>query len=36
MLAELYWGVPLLNREDNDDDFLQDAGISFRIGFDLY
>lgn len=36
LLAELYWGVPVIDRDESSDDPLQDAGIGFRIGLDLY
>lgn len=36
LLAEVYWGLPLIDRDESSEDPLQDAGIGFRIGLDLY
>jgi hemolysin activation/secretion protein len=34
--AEVYWGYPLLDRVPSSDDPLQDAGIGFRVNFNVY
>ena len=34
--AELYWGLPLTDRDGSSEDPLQDAGVGFRVGLRLY
>jgi hemolysin activation/secretion protein len=36
LTAELYWGLPLTDRDGSSEDPLQDAGIGFRLGLRLY
>lgn len=34
--AEVYWGLPLTDRDGSSEDALQDAGVGFRVGLRLY
>ena len=36
LAAELYWGLPLVERDGESEDPLQDAGIGFRLRFSPY
>jgi hemolysin activation/secretion protein len=36
LAAELYWGLPLVERDGESEDPLQDAGIGFRVRFSPY